>query len=129
MKARFLTLFLLCGLSIPVSVATWLTAQSDSDSVGTHKTKNLQEVMVKASHTIQKGDRTKIFITREMRRDTRSIGELLGNEPNFYFDKAFNTLTYNNSSKRPPGQQPRAASAVLVRWRQERAPVLKGNVR
>lgn len=96
MKVRLLALVLLCVLSIPLSAATLLTERSDSDSI---KMKNLQETVVKASHTVQKGDRTKIFITREMRRGTHSIGELLGNEPNFYYDKAFNTLTYNNSSK------------------------------
>ena len=99
MQERLLTLILLCGISISLSATALQTERSDSDSVGIYKTQNLKEVVVKTSHSVQSGDRTKIFITRDMRRGTHSVGEMLGNEPNFYFDKAFNTLTYNNSSK------------------------------
>ena len=99
MQERLLTLILLCGISISLSAAALQTERSDSDSVGIYKTQDLKEVVVKTSHSVQSGDRTKIFITRDMRRGTHSVGEMLGNEPNFYFDKAFNTLTYNNSSK------------------------------
>jgi hypothetical protein len=81
-----------------MSAATWQTVRSDSDSLSTQKTVNLKEVEVKASHTVQKGDRTKITITRDMRRGTHSIGELLGKEPNFFYNVAFHSLTYNNSS-------------------------------
>ena len=93
MKRWLQTLILLCGLPILMKAAALQTERVDSDSV------ILKEIVVKGSHTVQKGDRTKIFITRDMRRGTHSVGEMLGNEPNFYFDKAFNTLTYNNSSK------------------------------
>ena len=88
-------LILLCDFPILMSAATLQAERVDSDSVSVI----LKEVVVKTSHTIQKGDRTKIFITRDMRRGTHSVGEMLGNEPNFYFDRAYNTLTYNNSSK------------------------------
>lgn len=93
MKRWLQTLILLCGLPILMKAATLQTERVDSDSV------ILKEIVVKGSHSVQKGDRTKIFITRDMRRGTHSVGEMLGNEPNFYFDRAFNTLTYNNSSK------------------------------
>lgn len=95
---RLLSLTLLCSLSAPMSAATGQTVRSDSDSLSIQKTLNLNEVEVTASNVIQKGDRTKMIITRNMRRGTNSIGELLGNQPNFNYDKAFNTLTYNNSS-------------------------------
>lgn len=96
MKVELLVVMMFFASFAPMLATVPLTVRSDSDTI---KTVSLGEVEVKASNVVQKGDRTKIFITREMRRGTRSVGEMLGNEPNFYFDRAFNTLTYNNSSK------------------------------
>ena len=96
MKVELLAVMMFFASFAPMLATVLLTVRSDSDTI---KTVSLDEVEVKASNVVQKGDRTKIFITRDMRRGTRSVGEMLGNEPNFYFDRAFNTLTYNNSSK------------------------------
>ncbi|MCD8237122.1 MAG: hypothetical protein LUD00_10865 [Prevotellaceae bacterium] len=95
MKVNLLAGIMLFASLAPMSATVSLTVRSDSDTI---KTVSLDEVKVKASNVVQKGDRTKIFITREMRRGTRSVGEMLGNEPNFFFDRGLNTLTYNNSS-------------------------------
>jgi hypothetical protein len=62
------------------------------------KNMQLKEMTVNASPVTQKGDRTKIFFTKEMRRGAVSTIDLLGNLPNFFYNYATGELTYNNST-------------------------------
>ena len=61
------------------------------------KVHQLKDVVVKASAIQQKGDRTHVFITKEMRRGTVSAAQMLGNLPGFFFNMGEGELTYSNS--------------------------------
>lgn len=71
---------------------------ADQDSTIIELSKALDEVVIKGVPTVQSGDTTKTFFTKELRRGTSTSAQLLGKLPNFYYDWSQNTLTYNNSS-------------------------------
>jgi hypothetical protein len=75
------------------------SANVNRDTADVEKTKELQNVTVYGQSIRQKGDRTSVFITRDMRRGAVSTAQMIGNLPNFYFDRALNVLTYNNSQR------------------------------
>jgi hypothetical protein len=75
------------------------SANVKRDTADVEKTKELQNVTVYGQSIRQKGDRTSVFITRDMRRGAVSTAQMIGNLPNFYFDRALNVLTYNNSQR------------------------------
>ncbi len=67
------------------------------DSTTVKSEKKLQEVVVKGSAIHQSGDKTSIFITKDMRRGKSTVGEMLSDLPNFYYNRAFGTVSYNNT--------------------------------
>lgn len=91
MKIRVLILCVACALSCIPTVA-------QTDSTATLDGKSIDEVTVSGRSIKQSGDRTNIFITKEMRRGKTNTGEILGDLPGFYYDMAFNTLTFGGSS-------------------------------
>lgn len=76
--------------SVSISI---VYARNDSISI-----QNLSEVLVQGSSRLQFGDRTKIYITRDMRRGNHTTAQMLSNLPNFYYDWTQNKLMYNNNS-------------------------------
>lgn len=58
----------------------------------------IDEVVVKGQSEFTEGDRTRIAITKNLRRGTVSTIEMLGKIRNFYYDFRSRQLYYNNST-------------------------------
>ncbi len=69
-----------------------------SDSTAYWKQESLKDVVVNGSSITQKGDKTSVFITKDLRRGTTSTAQMLGKLPNFFYNFADRSLTYHNSS-------------------------------
>lgn len=59
---------------------------------------NLKGAVVTGSNITQKGNRTRVFITDELRKGTVTTSQMLGKLPDFYYNYGSRELTYNNSS-------------------------------
>mgnify|MGYP000792841371 CR=1 FL=1 len=60
--------------------------------------RQLENVTVTASPIEQINGKTRIQITRQMRKGKMSTGQLIGDLPNFHYDYADRNVTFNNSS-------------------------------
>ena len=54
----------------------------------------LQEVTIKGSHIIHKGDKDVVWITKNMRKGARSTGEILGQVPGLIYSRMTKSLSY-----------------------------------
>lgn len=93
-----LILFLAIVLSTELFASADVSAFTYNDTITAEQYKKLDEVTVVASSTSQFGDKTKIFITQDMRRNACSNAQMLGNLANFNYDWVSNRITYNNSN-------------------------------
>lgn len=73
------------------------TAQSKQDTT-VWKQVGLDEVEIKASNIIQRGDETRVVITKEMRRGAKDVAQMMATLPGFDYDYIDRQLKYHNST-------------------------------
>ena len=98
MKFKYILVFILL---LEVCMSSKAKSCADStivDSLSIWKEMKLKEITVVGQNMHQYGNKTTVYLTKDLRKNASNLSQVFGKLPNFYYDIAERKLTYNSSS-------------------------------